>query len=99
MQRLAVGFLLACALCLLSCCQIPNVFCRIQHGNWLAGSEIKKVKEGMTQEEVEALLGPPHNRHDEGGGHESWTYYTHPFGFFYDGIQFGPDGRVSGTWS
>ena len=83
----------------LCCCVVPPVALRITHGNFpIRSSDMDKVREGMTADEVQAILGTPHERHPSGDGEATWYYYCDSFGLAALGIGFGPDGRVKNTW-
>lgn len=79
------------------CCQGPPHLIRLFYGNSPIGSyPSNKIKEGMSAEEVVAILGTPHERHDSSEG-ESWYYWIDSFGITWFAVWFGPDGRVVGT--
>ena len=55
-----------------------------------------KIKEGMSRDEVRAILGPPHQRkknHDR----ETWTYWSDAYDGYAVTVDFGPDGRVTNS--
>jgi hypothetical protein len=58
----------------------------------------KKIKPGMTKDEVRALLGRPHRRFD-GPEESAWSYWDTVFADSVLRIHFGPDGRVTNTES
>ena len=51
----------------------------------------------MTRDEVTQTLGRPHERFSGGDG-ERWFYWLDSFGLGWFGLDFGPDGRVTGTY-
>jgi hypothetical protein len=66
-------------------------------GNYPIGSFPKnKIKEGMTADEVVAILGVPHERYKQDDT-ENWYYRIDSFGIDWLAVQFSPDGRVVGT--
>ena len=80
-----------------SCCLGPPHAVRIVYGNYPLGSYPNgKIKEGMTKDEVAAILGSPHERFIR-ADEESWYYWLDSFGIGYFGVRFGPEGRVTGT--
>jgi hypothetical protein len=79
------------------CCFGPPHVVRIIYGNYpLKSYPNGKIKEGMTPDEVVAILGNPHERHKQSDG-EHWYYWLDSFDISYFGVYFGPDGRVTGT--
>ena len=77
---------------------------RLQYGRGPLSVELYQASrtstmQGMTQEEVRARLGEPHEVYDKWDGEASWIYYTDTFGHGYLGIRFGPDGRVVRVWT
>ena len=80
-----------------ACCLGPPHVVRVVYGNYPLGSYPSgKIKEGMSADEVVAILGTPHERYKEGDG-EHWYYWLDSFDMNYFGVQFGPDGRVVST--
>jgi hypothetical protein len=79
------------------CFLAPAQIFRIEYGSYpLEAYPGEKIKEGMTPEAVEAILGAPHKR-SERGDYKEWFYYLDSFRMYYFGVNFGPDGRVIGT--
>jgi hypothetical protein len=97
-RRYGVLLLLVSGLVPLSCCLGPSQVIRVIYGNYPLGSyPNNKVKEGMTADEVVAMLGTPHERHKQ-GERESWFYWIDSFSISWFGVDFGPDGRVVHTY-
>jgi hypothetical protein len=79
------------------CCFGPSQAIRIIYGNYPLGSyPNNKIQEGMSQDEVVAILGTPHERHGRADG-EGWYYWIDSLGILYFGVQFGPDRKVTST--
>ncbi len=79
------------------CCLGPPHVVRLVYGNYPIGRyPNNKIREGMTTDEVAAILGPPHERMKSGGA-ESWYYWIDSFGMGWFGVRFGSNGRVIGT--
>jgi outer membrane protein assembly factor BamE (lipoprotein component of BamABCDE complex) len=55
-----------------------------------------QIKDGMSPDEVIAILGAPHHR-DKSGDSERWFYWLDSYGINWFSVRFGPDGKVSGT--
>jgi hypothetical protein len=90
--------LVLCALVPLSCWFGPSLVVRYSYGNYPLGTyPDNKIEKGMTGEEVEAILGKPHERHDGPDG-ERWFYWIDSFGISWFGVDFGHDGRVTHTF-
>ena len=69
----------------------------MEYGNYPLGSYPNgKITEGMTRDEVSAVLGSPHERFTS-DDEESWYYWIDSFGIGYFCVRFGPEGRVTGT--
>jgi|SRR5579872_1358766 len=99
-RKRGILLILVCATLPAFCYFGPPYFDRVVYGNFPIGSyEIgkNKIKEGMSKEEVESLLGPPHERNDRSDGSASWYYWIDSFGINWFGVQFGTDGRVTST--
>jgi hypothetical protein len=76
------------------CFLAPPYLVRFEYGNYPIGSYPRgKICEGMSQKEVETILGPPHQRCAR-GGREQWIYLIDSFGISWCGVDFGPDGHV-----
>jgi hypothetical protein len=96
-RRRGIILLVLCGIVPLFCCLGPSVAVRVTHGNFpLWRYPNGKIKEGMARDEVEAVLGRPHERFQSEDG-EGWYYWLDSFGMGYFGVRFGPDGRVIGT--
>lgn len=81
----------------LMCCFGPPHAIRLMYGNYPLGRYPNGViSEGMTPDDVIARLGTPHER-TQRNDRESWYYWLDSFGIGYFGVNFGPDGRVTGT--
>jgi outer membrane protein assembly factor BamE (lipoprotein component of BamABCDE complex) len=79
------------------CCLGPRQAFRIAYGNYPIGSYRNgKIKEGMTADEVLAILGTPHERSVQADG-ENWIYWIDSFTLDWYSVSFGPDGRVERT--
>jgi hypothetical protein len=88
---------LASGLLPLSCCLLPPHAIRIIYGNYPLGRDrSNEIEQGMTREEVVAILGSPHERY-ESDDRENWYYWIDSFGIRYFAVQFRPEGRVTGT--
>jgi hypothetical protein len=97
-KRYGVFFLLLSAIVPSCCCLGPSQVIRLTYGNYPLGTyPNNKIKEGMTAEEVVAILGTPHERYklDE---RESWYYWIDSFGIQWFAVNFGPDERVIRTY-
>ena len=49
----------------------------------------------MSCDEVQAILGPPHERRTNSIREETWTYWWEWYGAGFYAVDFGPDGRVT----
>lgn len=87
--------LIVVVLCL-GCCGLPQILFRVAYGRGPLATDIRQVQPGMTPEEVNALLGPPHKKHDDG---EVWIYFEDSFAWSYLGVQFTREGVVKNWWS
>jgi hypothetical protein len=80
------------------CFVAPPHLVRLFYGNYPLGHYPSgKVNEGMTMEEVQAILGTPHERVERGGG-ETFYYWIDSFDVFYFAVDFGPDKRAIRTY-
>jgi outer membrane protein assembly factor BamE (lipoprotein component of BamABCDE complex) len=69
----------------------------LEYGNYPLGSYPNgKITQGMTKDEVEAILGSPHERFKR-DDEETWYYWLDSFRIGFFGVRFGPDGHVTGT--
>ncbi len=96
-RKYGLFFVVVSGMVPLCCYLLPPQIVRITYGNYPLGSNPSgKISEGMTRDEVSAILGNPHElfkTDDE----ESWYYWLDSFGIGYFGVRFGPEGRVIGT--
>jgi hypothetical protein len=98
-RRRGLILLLGSASAPLFCCLAPPCIVRIGYGNYpIYRRPDGKIKEGMSADEVVAVLGTPHERVKEKDG-ESWYYWIDSLGIDWFRVSFGPDGRVTETWS
>jgi hypothetical protein len=89
----AVGVLLP-----VCCCSGPSVLFRVHHDTPpLTGYPSGVVQEGMSAEEVRALLGNPHQFNDRNPERVTWLYYLDAIELNWFMVVFGPDGKVSHT--
>jgi hypothetical protein len=99
---LAAGLLV---LGFLSCCVLPDVVFRWEHGRPPLAKEkfdasLKTVKPGMTFDQVRATLGEPYEKYQSPGddGGEVWVYWTDPFQLDAIRVRFSKDGVVLNQW-
>jgi hypothetical protein len=84
--------LLASGIVLLSCWLGPSVYVRLAYGSYPLGNYADgTIKECMSKQEVEKLIGPPHVRHSSP---ETWTHWLNGIDG-YVRLYFDPDGRVN----
>jgi SmpA / OmlA family len=96
-KRYGLLVVLVSGLVPLCCLLLPPQVVRMAYGNYPLGSYPNgKIREGMTRDEVTAILGSPHE-HYKRDDEESWYYWIDSFGIGYFGVRFGPKGRVIGT--
>ena len=98
-RRCGRGLLLLVACLLAICCYVarPQAV-RLQNGTHPLGIyPSNKIQEGMSREDVEAILGPPYQR-DEYNDRETWSYLVDPHGERFFFVDFGPDGRATSTY-
>ncbi len=94
-RRLGVGLLLLSGLLPLCCWVGPSYLTRLEYGNFPIGDAgIQKISEGMTREQVEANLGTPHSKSDQGEGAGMWYYWIDSFGIRQLRVAFGDDGKA-----
>jgi SmpA / OmlA family len=97
-RRGGLIFLLGSLSVPLFCCLAPPCIIRIAYGNFpIGGRPQGKINEGMSSDEVAAVLGTPHERFKEQDG-ERWYYWCDSFGIGWFCVRFGPEGRVTGTY-
>jgi hypothetical protein len=82
----------------LSCCLGPSVVVRVVFGNVPIWSyQADKVKEGMTEDEVEAALGSPHERLQNEREEDGTTGSTRSASITLASISARPDGLLART--
>jgi len=82
----------------LCCCQGPQYLVRIAYGNFPLGRYPNNmIEEGMTSDQVRALLGSPHERVTGYEGTEHWYYWIDSFGVRYFAVSFNSASQVDGT--
>jgi len=94
----SVGKRCAGCLLLLVSCLLP-IFCYSTHlvgydKRPLGSSASKQIMEGMSGDEVKAILGMPHQRNKNNDG-ETWIYWIDSYDGYRFGVNFGPNGRVT----
>jgi hypothetical protein len=95
-KQYGICVLLLSALVPLCCCLGPPQVFRLNYGSYPLNTYPKGIDEGMSTDEVTAILGSPHTRY-EGSDGVSWYYWLDSFNIHYFGVRFGPDGRVKST--
>jgi hypothetical protein len=80
------------------CCTAPSVLFRLHHdtpplGRYPSGV----VKEGMSPDEVRALLGTPHQVNDRDPRGVTWLFWLDAIKLDWFMVIFGPDGKVNWT--
>jgi hypothetical protein len=80
------------------CCSGPSVLFRLHHetpplGRYPSGV----VQEGMSPDEVRALLGTPHQVNDRDPQRVTWVYWLDAIELDWFMVIFGPDGKVVHT--
>ncbi len=98
-KRRNAGFALSLFSALLPviCYFAPRLIFCLTYGHFPLGTYPDGIVQGMTQGEVQAILGTPQNR-SKLNGEERWLYYIDSFGAQWFGVDFAPDGRVTGTY-
>ncbi len=99
-SRKLTGSLLVMASLLLpiSCCSGPSILFRLNHDTPpLSGIPRDVIKVGMTQDEVRAKLGNPHEIKNHDPQQVVWFYWQDAVGFEWFVVIFGPDGRLEHT--
>jgi hypothetical protein len=78
-----------------SCCYLgPPHLVRLGYGNYPVGRDAEsQIKKGMTRDEVTAIVGTPHEQHDD-----VWYYWLDSFGIRYFRVFFDDEGRVTSTY-
>jgi hypothetical protein len=89
----APKLLLAGALSVVVC--LGAWLCWFMLGSPVAGSRAAQVREGMTRDQVRALLGRPKFVAASPDGPESWVYDRHTLTVFL--VRFSPTGAVTST--
>ncbi len=105
-DKLSTGRRFAGGLLLLGGCLFP-FFCyfaaphaevRLENGTHPLGSYPNgKIQEGMSRDDVKAILGPPQQR-GKYKDRETWMYLIDPYGEHWFDVDFGPDGHVTNTY-
>ena len=73
----------------------PSVLFRLQHATPpIANVPAGLIREGMSREEVEAILGPPHLIESYRPPDVKWTYWHDAIRLNCFSVMFGEDGRV-----
>jgi hypothetical protein len=80
------------------CCTAPSALFRLHHdtpplGHYPSGV----VKEGMSSDEVRALLGNPHQVSNTDPQRVTWLYWLDAIELGWFMVVFGPDGKVAHT--
>ena len=94
--KLVAAAVVGCGLLLASCCLLPCL------GRRVPDALTFQVKEGMTRDEVFAILGEPNERQPSRDGEELWGYYIQEFGCsawmnpVY--VRFSGEGKVLSVW-
>ena len=99
--RKVAGGLLVAVSCLLPifCYFAPRYLVRLEYGNYPIGRyPSNQIKAGMSNSEVMAMLGPPHERYKESVDGETWIYWIDAYGTHWFGVDFGPDEHVTNTY-
>ena len=97
-KRYGLVLVLVSGIVPLCCWLLPAQVVRMTSGNYPLGEyPNKKIEQGMTRDEVESILGNPHERMDGGVGEGSWYYWIDSFGIRYFRVHFGPEGLVEST--
>jgi hypothetical protein len=97
-KKLGVLITLVSGLTPFFCCMAPPLAVRIFYGNYPIGSSHGKIDEGMSKDEVTAILGNPHERFKQ-DEQEKWFYWFDSFGIGWFGVDFGSDGHVIRTYA
>jgi hypothetical protein len=91
-------YIVAGVLLPVSCCGGPSVLFRLYHDTPPLGSYPNGVvREGMSSDEVRALLGNPHQVNDRYPQQVTWLYWLDAIGLNWFTVIFGPDGKVAHT--
>ena len=97
-RKYGVLLLVVSGLVPFSCCLGPSQVVRLVYGNYPIGERPNnKIQEGMSFDEVTAILGTPHERFKK-DDQESWYYWIDSFGIGWFAVDFGPDGNVERTY-
>jgi hypothetical protein len=87
------------AVSILGTCLLPRpIFC-LYFGRDRADPNGLHVEKGMTEEEVIAKCGRPHEKYQKADGEVEWHYHTDRWGsgVHFDIIRFDREGRVGGS--
>jgi hypothetical protein len=91
---LGVVLLIAGASLPFTCWFGPSQVFRIEYGNYPLGRYPNgKIHNGMTRDDVLAILGTPHETHNR-GDEETWMYYLDSFGMGWFAVYFDINGHV-----
>ena len=92
-RKVGVLLLLVSGLFPVFCFLAPPYIFRLGYGSYPIGSYPINIREGMSSDEVKAILGTPHQRDKEKDG-ERWLYWIDPYGIHWCCLEFGPDGHM-----
>ncbi len=85
------------------CCCPPHLLWLpiflVQYGHLPSTGNRNDVEEGMTHEQVVAIMGTPHKREDDRGRDDRWTFYHDCIGFSFTVVWFDKDGRSGMAWT
>ena len=96
-RRVGTALVAVCCLLPFAVYYGPSLYTRATLGRWPLGTYPNGViREGMTRDEVHALLGEPNNR-DEWPDREAWYYSIDAMGASYFSVHFSAEGRVMST--
>ncbi len=93
-----LGWMLVLVSCFLPvfCYVAPPHLFRLAYGSYPLERrpDRNRIEEGMSGNEVVAILGPPHERQSLKNGEENWYYQLDSFGIDSFCVTFGADGHV-----
>jgi len=83
----------------ISCCILPQIVFRVAVGSYPVGDPNRyRLTEGMTKDEVQAVMGrAPHERRKK-GAKEIWTYYCDALSIGIWQMEFDEDGLLESDW-
>jgi hypothetical protein len=91
-------FILGGVLLPVSCCSAPSVLFRLSHDTPPLGRYPNGViREGMSPDDVRALLGNPHQVNDRDPQRVTWLYWLDAFELGWFMVTFSADGKVDHT--